>query len=77
MPGWAPTFDLPASAPSPEQFGSRMSRLFEEPSRTATSEPECPPLILDDDDHDVFGDTPEPVSFDAEEDLDIPDFLKS
>jgi hypothetical protein len=36
------------------------------------------PSILEDDDEDyVFRTTPEPVSFDAEEDLDIPDFLKS
>jgi len=70
-------FDKLAAAPAHNQFESRLSRLLEEPSRTATSEPERPPLILEDDDHDVFGDTPEPVSFDAEEDLDIPDFLKS
>ena len=39
--------------------------------------PTRPPSILEDDDADVFSSAPEPVSFDAEEDLDIPDFLKS
>jgi cell division protein FtsZ len=71
-------FDKLAAAPAHNQFESRLSRLLEEPSRTAASEPDPGPLILDDDDdHDVFGDAAEPVSFDAEEDLDIPDFLKS
>jgi cell division protein FtsZ len=60
-------------------FESRLSRLLEEPVRTgaaaAVSDPG--PSILEDDDADVFSTGPEPVSFDAEEDLDIPDFLKS
>ena len=48
-------------------------------SRPAT-EGELPSILLDDaDDSDIFTTDPEPasVSFDAEEDLDIPDFLKS
>jgi cell division protein FtsZ len=56
-------------------FESRLSRLLEEPVRTDPSDPA--PTILEDDDADVFAPAPEPVSFDAEEDLDIPDFLKS
>ncbi len=35
------------------------------------------PSILVDDEDEVFAPTPDGVSFDAEEDLDIPDFLKS
>jgi cell division protein FtsZ len=60
-------------------FESRLSRLLEEPIRTgSTAEGSEPaPSILEDDDADVFSTGPEPVSFDAEEDLDIPDFLKS
>jgi len=56
-------------------FESRLSRLLEEPVRGETADPA--PTILEDDDADVFSSGPEPVSFDAEEDLDIPDFLKS
>ncbi len=56
-------------------FESRLSRLLEEPVRGDTADPA--PTILEDDDADVFSSGPEPVSFDAEEDLDIPDFLKS
>jgi hypothetical protein len=54
-------------------FESRLSRLLEEPVRGG----DPAPTILEDDDADVFSSGPEPVSFDAEEDLDIPDFLKS
>jgi cell division protein FtsZ len=64
--------------PQQSHFESRLSRLLEEPSRgDAGSEPEPGPSILEDDDADVFASAPEPVSFDAEQDLDIPDFLKS
>ena len=56
-------------------FESRLSRLLEEPIRGDQADPA--PTILEDDDADVFSSGPEPVSFDAEEDLDIPDFLKS
>ena len=55
---------------------SRLSRLLEEPVRIPASGT-VRPSILDDDEDEVFRATPEPVSFDAEEDLDIPDFLKS
>jgi cell division protein FtsZ len=61
--------------PQQSHFESRLSRLLEEPARTESPDPG--PTILEDDDADVFSPTPEPVSFDAEEDLDIPDFLKS
>ena len=59
------------------RFESRLSRLLEEPARTGDDEPL--PSLLHDDDADVFAseDQPASVSFDAEEDLDIPDFLKS
>jgi cell division protein FtsZ len=61
---------------SDNRFESRLSRLLEEP--VGDPEPEQLPSILQDD-ADVFTSAePEPaVSFDAEEDLDIPDFLKS
>ena len=61
--------------PQQSHFESRLSRLLEEPVRIESSDPG--PTILEDDDADVFSPAPEPVSFDAEEDLDIPDFLKS
>jgi cell division protein FtsZ len=60
------------------RFESRLSRLLEEPVRTGAREDAPLPSLLQDD-ADVFAaeDTPASVSFDAEEDLDIPDFLKS
>jgi cell division protein FtsZ len=77
-----------ATATSP--FESRLSRLLEEPeplavvSETAHSgvsareeEESRGPSILVEDEDEIFRPAPEPVSFDAEEDLDIPDFLKS
>ena len=60
------------------RFESRLSRLLEEPVRSGSDEPL--PSLLHDDDADVFAtevDQPASVSFDAEEDLDIPDFLKN
>jgi cell division protein FtsZ len=67
------------------QFESRLSRLLEEPvrepgDREPAHEPTTSILGEVDDESDVFtsGEPEAPaVSFDAEEDLDIPDFLKS
>jgi cell division protein FtsZ len=67
------------------QFESRLSRLLEEPvrepgDREPAQEPTTSILGEVDDESDVFtsGEPEAPaVSFDAEEDLDIPDFLKS
>jgi cell division protein FtsZ len=59
---------------------SRLSRLLEEPSpAAAASHPEAAPVpaLLDDDEEDIFKPATETVVFDAEEDLDIPDFLKN
>jgi cell division protein FtsZ len=75
----------PVAAGNGNQFESRLSRLLEEPVRSEGDEAREPlPSILVedvDDEADVFttGEhEPQPsVSFDAEEDLDIPDFLKS
>jgi cell division protein FtsZ len=76
-----------ASATSP--FESRLSRLLEEPeplvavsesahSGVAAREEESRgPSILVEDEDEIFRPAPETVTFDAEEDLDIPDFLKS
>ena len=73
----------PAGAGASNQFESRLSRLLEEPVRTEAS-PEretLPSILADDDEGDVFTtgdpDAQKTVAFDAEEDLDIPDFLKS
>jgi len=78
-------FDKLLAAPS--GFEGRISRLLEEPepARAAASveqpepeaarEPAPVPSILDEE--EVFRPAPETVPFDAEEDLDIPDFLKS
>jgi cell division protein FtsZ len=73
-------FDRAAtSATSPtNQFESRLSRLLEEPIRGEGQEHELPSILSDDVDEDIFTQAePEKVTFDAEEDLDIPDFLKS
>jgi cell division protein FtsZ len=70
-------FDKSApTAAESTRFESRLSRLLEEPSREQEASPL--PSILVDDEGEVFttGEA-EPPSFDAEEDLDIPDFLKS
>ncbi len=71
-------FDKVTSA-ADSRFESRLSKLLEEPARSSETHVELP-SILADDEGDVFTtNDPEPatVSFDAEEDLDIPDFLKS
>jgi len=62
---------------------SRLSRLLEEPSplrAVGEGAPEtvtAAPSILIEEEEEIFKPAPETVSFDAEEDLDIPDFLKS
>jgi hypothetical protein len=61
-----------------DRFQSRLSRLLEEPSATEARE-DLPSILSDEETDDVFttGEQEPVVSFDAEEDLDIPDFLKS
>jgi cell division protein FtsZ len=65
-----------------ERSDSRIGRLLEEPtplpSALAEGRAERAPVpsILEDED-EIFRPAPESVAFDAEEDLDIPDFLKS
>jgi cell division protein FtsZ len=74
-------FDKTAtSTTAPNRFESRLSRLLEEPSRTG--EGDLPSILTEEseEESDVFTTAeaePRTVSFDAEEDLDIPDFLKS
>jgi len=86
-------FDKLAPAPAASAFETRISRLLEEPEPvSSTGEPiavgifeggeeqaeEAPmPSILAEEEDEVFRASPETASFDAEEDLDIPDFLKS
>jgi cell division protein FtsZ len=70
-------FDKASPTLGENRFESRLSRLLEEPERPVADEGALPSILQDD---DVFTSAePEPatVSFDAEEDLDIPDFLKS
>jgi cell division protein FtsZ len=73
-------FDKLASSLETSRFESRLSRLLEEPDR---GDGALPSILSEemDEDVDVFtsaGDAePASVGFDAEEDLDIPDFLKS
>jgi cell division protein FtsZ len=73
-------FDKAATTTSTtNQFESRLSRLLEEPIRIDAEEREpLPSILADDTDEEIFvvGEA-EKISFDAEEDLDIPDFLKS
>ena len=59
---------------------SRLSRLLEAPSERRHEEERVvlPSLLEDEEEEDeIFKSAPETVVFDAEEDLDIPDFLKS
>ncbi len=60
----------PVGEPVPVAVGARERDEFEE-----TQAPM--PSILVDEEDEIFRPAPETVSFDAEEDLDIPDFLKS
>jgi cell division protein FtsZ len=85
-------FDKTLTAPMASRFAeSRLSRLLEEPETLTVIEPVPSASVPVDDDDDVlpmpsilveeedeiFKSEQEGVSFDAEEDLDIPDFLKS
>jgi cell division protein FtsZ len=80
-------FDKLAAAASGLPFESRLARLLEEPEGlrqepvgAATDESreggQVPSILVAEED-EIFRPAPETVSFDAEEDLDIPDFLKS
>ncbi len=66
-------FDKLAAAAHME---GRLTRLLEEPV-PAAGVPAVMPSILVDEEDEIFKPAPETVAFDAEEDLDIPDFLKS
>ena len=71
---------LATSSTESSRFESRLSRLLEEPVRGGNHEDALPSILADDvdEDLDVFTESePRRVSFDAEEDLDIPDFLKN
>jgi cell division protein FtsZ len=80
---------LGATAATTSPFESRLSRLLEEPEPLAVVSEAAPsgvsareeevrgPSILVEDEDEIFRPAPETVSFDAEEDLDIPDFLKN
>ena len=59
--------------------GSRLSRLLEAPAERRREEERVvlPSLLEDEEEDEIFKSAPETVVFDAEEDLDIPDFLKS
>jgi cell division protein FtsZ len=71
-------FDRSPMTAGEDRFQSRLSRLLEEPSATEARE-DLPSILSDEETDDVFttGEQEPVVSFDAEEDLDIPDFLKS
>jgi cell division protein FtsZ len=83
---------LTATAPTTSRFAeSRLSRLLEEPEPVVVLEPVPAastriededdvmpmPSILVEEEDEIFKPAQEGVAFDAEEDLDIPDFLKS
>jgi len=84
-------FEKQMAAPSTSRFEGRFSRLLNEPepvvaipetvaTRLADDEDEerLPmPSILVEEEDEIFKPASDGVSFDAEEDLDIPDFLKS
>jgi cell division protein FtsZ len=66
------------SATADNRFESRLSRLLEEPVRIEGEDEPLPSILHDEGDIFTAGDADTPsVAFDAEEDLDIPDFLKS
>jgi cell division protein FtsZ len=74
------------AAPVTTHLEGRLSRLIEEPERlreevavSAYGEEEKAPVpsILVEEEDEIFRPASEGVAFDAEEDLDIPDFLKS
>ncbi len=65
------------AAPAARAEG-RLARILEEPEPIRTEEPERAPSILEEEEEEeVFRPASEALAFDAEEDLDIPDFLKS
>jgi cell division protein FtsZ len=85
-------FDKTLTAPTASRFAeSRLSRLLEEPEPLVVLEPVPAastriededdvmpmPSILVEEEDEIFKPAQEGVAFDAEEDLDIPDFLKS
>jgi cell division protein FtsZ len=85
-------FDKSLTAPTMSRFAeSRLSRLLEEPETLTVIEPVPAasaslededdvmpmPSILVDEEDEIFKPAQEGAAFDAEEDLDIPDFLKS
>jgi cell division protein FtsZ len=86
-------FEKMLATPATSPFESRLSRLLEDPEPAsspaepvvvAAKEADEPdesmlpmPSILVEEEDEIFRPAHEPVSFDAEEDLDIPDFLKS
>jgi cell division protein FtsZ len=81
-------FDKQLSTPSMAHLDSRLSRLLEEPHPAPAGErvdatrdkedvPAPVPSILVDEEDEIFRPAPVTVTFDAEDDLDIPDFLKS
>jgi len=61
----------------PARGEGRLAQLLEEPEGPVEAEPELVPSILDDEEEVFRPAAAETVPFDAEEDLDIPDFLKS
>jgi len=62
---------------APASAEGRLAQLLEEPAEFAEPSPEPVPSILDDEEEVFRPAAAETVPFDAEEDLDIPDFLKS
>ena len=85
-------FDKVLAAPTTSRFAeNRLSSLLEEPEPLAAPLETVPasaplededdvmpmPSILVEDEDEIFKPAQEGVGFDAEEDLDIPDFLKS
>jgi cell division protein FtsZ len=83
-------FDKLMAATSTSHFDTRLSRLLEEPEALrpepavasavedlGEETPAAGPSILVEEEDEIFRPATEGTSFDAEEDLDIPDFLKS
>jgi cell division protein FtsZ len=60
-----------------DKLGPEGGRLAKATEAEPKTEREPVPSLLEEEDEEMFRPAPETVVFDAEEDLDIPDFLKS
>ena len=68
------TYSLRDDAPTLDVLANDLARVIEQ---EGPGEREPAPSLLDEEEEEMFEPAPERVVFDVDEDLDIPDFLKS